>query len=323
MAGIIEKIYNRIIVSLQWRLGLKEYSLQLDRIENKIDFLLNHAFPSGSDSDIIQTHEQYPVVFISDRNYLEPTQVALSSLLRHSGASVSEVYLIFSEELSLAEKQSFSTRFPKLKIIQAEPIQTDLQLETHVTNAALLKFDLPDLLPDCQKILYLDSDLIIRHDLSDLFSVDIDNFYVAAVKDCRAIVDNVRQGYTMDSEYFNSGVMFLNLEKMRNDHISKKLREFRLANVNLHFVDQDVFNQVFREHVKLISPKFNMMFSNLKACFLPIQELADIYNLPKNTMIEAMNYPLIFHYGWPKPWKSSQTFGYEFWVEEKSFLSHQ
>ena len=48
---------------------------------------------------------------------------------------------------------------------------------------AYLKFDLPDLIPHQDKVLYLDSDVIIQKDLTDLFEINIKDYYAGAVKD--------------------------------------------------------------------------------------------------------------------------------------------
>jgi lipopolysaccharide biosynthesis glycosyltransferase len=53
----------------------------------------------------------------------------------------------------------------------------DIQNFGHVNSTACFKFDLPDLIPDQDKILYLDSDVLIQKDLSDLFTISIDDYY--------------------------------------------------------------------------------------------------------------------------------------------------
>ncbi|MCK7489743.1 MAG: hypothetical protein MZU79_05535 [Anaerotruncus sp.] len=88
----------------------------------------------------------------------------------------------------------------------------------YVTSAAYLKFDLPDLIPNQDKVLYLDGDIIIQKDLSDLFEINIKDYYAGAVKDIGLIDNDLNI-----KNYFNSGVMLLNLKLMRENNASTAL----------------------------------------------------------------------------------------------------
>ena len=65
---------------------------------------------------------------------------------------------------------------------------------------------------EVDKILYLDSDIIVRHDIANLFSNNIDDYCIAGVEDIvgKLLIDRYKLSST--TTYLNSGVMLLNLK---------------------------------------------------------------------------------------------------------------
>ena len=90
------------------------------------------------------------------------------------------------------------------------------------TPSALLKFKISEILANYDKIIYLDGDILVQKDLTELYNIDIDGYYVAAVDDTGKIYHK-KDVYAKYPNYFNSGVMLLNLKKCREDNISSKL----------------------------------------------------------------------------------------------------
>lgn len=106
---------------------------------------------------------------------------------------------------------------------------------------------LADILPsDLHKILYLDADIVVRHDLSDLWNTDLTGKALAAVSDQYA-PDGVcrRLGYPIEKGYFNSGVILFNLDYFRLHGITDKLISFiKTHPEQLGCPDQDTLNAV-------------------------------------------------------------------------------
>ena len=95
----------------------------------------------------------------------------------------------------------------------------------HVSPSALIKFELPELLPDVLgKVLYLDGDIIVQKDLTAIFNENIENVYAGVVSDTPTGAAEFRKYYNNKySSYFNAGVLLLNLKKLCEDHISELL----------------------------------------------------------------------------------------------------
>ena len=174
---------------------------------------------------------------------------------------------------SLEKLQQFS-KIKNVTITVLKPENPELSMYAkntkienfHVSKTALFKFFLPDLIKDLDKVLYLDSDILINGDLSELFNTDISDYYIAAADDMGDLKLADGRSYMAQNiglyttHYFNSGVMLLNLEKMRKDNARDALIQYKLHGNNV-FMDQDALNVVLGKKRKIIDTKYNFCFS--------------------------------------------------------------
>lgn len=101
-------------------------------------------------------------------------------------------------------------------------------------------------LPD--KVIYLDTDIMINGDISELWDTDISNYELGVVKD--------RYGrFFIRPSYFNSGMLLMNMPKIRESNLFKKIKDLCL-NKKMGFPDQTGLNKLCK--AKLYLPrKFN------------------------------------------------------------------
>lgn len=169
----------------------------------------------------------------------------------------------------------------------------------HVSLAAYLRILIPKILPDNIKTaLYLDCDLIIIGDISELLKIDLVGFSIGVVKNGIDNSDNInRLEYDKRHEYFNSGVMLMNLDYWRHKHIMEETFDYIYKYPHrLKFWDQDALNGVLFGTVKYISPKYNVQDS----FYLKIYQTNDQYNVE---IINAIKNPVILHFSSSrKPW---------------------
>jgi len=140
--------------------------------------------------------------------------------------------------------------------------QSYIDKNIHVSPSALFKFTIADMLSDVDIALYLDGDVIVNGNLDMLFRIPMDDTYIAASDDMGDSVDKDGNSFLAsririkEYRYFNSGVMLLNLRKIREDKISLKLIEYRFNGIN-YFMDQDAFNYVFCRSRKSLPYEYN------------------------------------------------------------------
>lgn len=170
-------------------------------------------------------------------------------------------------------------------------------------EVALQKLFVGEYLKNIPKVLYIDADTLIQEDLSAVYRTNIENNYVAAVKDglMYQFPEHIAALNLRNKEfYFNSGIMLLNLEKIRQDEIIKK----SVIYFNTHndvFGDQDVLNVVFAGKAVPLSYRYNcnsVFFEEKDAKFL-----SSFWNenVP-STLKDVYKNAAILHFAGHKPW---------------------
>lgn len=161
---------------------------------------------------------------------------------------------------------------------------------------------LPELLPEVARVLYLDADTIAADDLTDLWNTGLGTSYLAAVTNVfqhNHLHRPASLGLAGPEVYFNSGVLLMNLARMRQDSCSRALREYALAHRDsLEWPDQDALNVVLGPARVPLHPRWNCMNSVLD--FPSSQEV-----FGPEAVAEARRRPAIRHYEGPagnKPW---------------------
>ncbi len=312
--GEIEKLQREVA-------GLKKDKKNIeDEYRDKLDFFLSSFYTAngkrrtntGRNKPVKQDNRIVHLAFISDQNYCMPTSVALTSLkLNKNYDTVYKIHVMSSgiDEDGKARLMQLSSDDFQIDLmdVQEDPRfsgYTKGDGDLHVSTAAIIKLRIPQLLPYVGKVLYLDGDILIQDDLLDVYNTDIDGYYVAAVKDIISErnpkhLKNLNYPHTY---YFNSGMMLMNLSKMRKDNMTEKLVDYRLHGKN-HFMDQDTLNVVLGEKVKFVSPRYN--FLNKFYDWWDYMKLSVFYDeqLPSER-IEAYRNAVILHLGsHEKPWK--------------------
>lgn len=251
------------------------------------------------------------LAMITDKKYILSTVITIRSLARYSiKKNKYRIYLIADIECQQEWKNNYDIKIDNIEIKFVNVPEEVLQLNyTHayVSKAAISKFFIANILCHLNKVLYIDGDILIRNDLKALYDIDLKGYYVAAVKDMLTYFGTHISEIGVD-EYFNSGVMLLNLNEIRRDNVCNKLMEYKKHEKNPVFMDQDAFNVIMNRHVKFLSPRYNMIYE----CFRNhgTQEIALFYNVDK----EDVEKPWILHMAGPiKPWTHIESKQYDEW----------
>lgn len=122
---------------------------------------------------------------------------------------------------------------------------------------------------DVDRIIYLDADTVVNCDINELWQVNIEDYPLAAVNEYsnskerfKSVASNLyllKMNFVKFENYFNSGVLVLNLKYIRNN-FNLILNGIKFYNDNLEhiaFVDQDILNYCFSNDYLKLSPNFN------------------------------------------------------------------
>lgn len=202
-----------------------------------------------------------------------PTSVAITSLIANKHPNtIYEIYII-GDNLSIQNIHYFEKLeddFTHIHVLQStENIEEFDCSNTNsiymvATKAALLKFSIAELLTSESKAIYLDGDIIVKGDLLELFNTDISDYYAAVVRDVpQVLFDKPLIDTGSGRDYFNSGVMLLNLELLRKEQVKDTLIATKKSLTNDTLMDQNVFNIVFKDRVLQLPVKYNILYANL------------------------------------------------------------
>lgn len=226
------------------------------------------------------------IIFITDDKFALPTAVAIQSLFNNRNIQlVYHIYIVCNQV-----SESNCNKFLEMKkenfdiypvfVSETQLHQQFIKADFPVSVSATFKFFLPELFPDLKKALYIDGDVIIQSDLAKLYFTDVSDVYAGVIKDYHALTFKgdvwERLGIKL-SAYFNSGIMLLNLDKMRTENITQKLIEYRLNGIN-YYMDQDALNVVFNDNVIYIDFKYNLTLTNWRN--KSSEELSNYYEIP-------------------------------------------
>lgn len=174
-----------------------------------------------------------------------------------------------------------------------------LYIDPRYTEAASFRLLLPELLPEYDKILYLDCDIIVRQDVGKLYrETDLGENWMGVVFEApiEQQAERFRALGCDPTRYFNSGFLLMNLAQMRKDGVTEKLLEACRVPY-LEFPDQDALNQVCQGHVLPLSP----LYDSIRTFFI-LKYKPDFVRQYSEELWDAVQREGTIHYTGGKPW---------------------
>ena len=264
--------------------------------------------------------QSVPIVFLTDNTYAIPTAVAIQSLIVNwAGGLPLRIYVVVHEVCEDYRERllRFRSESVSLELIDSDLDSSSLvdyyDKGSYVSTTSMLKFCIPRLLPQDDKILYLDGDILIRKDLSPLTQIDVSDYYVAAVEDLAAVKSVKLHDLVGVVRYFNSGIMLLNAKRFREEHLEQTLFALGLEHPDYMCRDQSVFNKGFVEQVRWLSPEWNLMMYNLRHANYSMVLVNTFYGTEFENLEEMERHANIIHL----------TNKYKPWVYEDAYCSEE
>jgi lipopolysaccharide biosynthesis glycosyltransferase len=236
-----------------------------------------------------------------DEGYVPFVFVLLSSVFKHNVNSDIYVHAIAPEitpsashEITNFVEENFAKIFfYKLDKSSTQGFALPNHESSYFTLANYYRLFFADLVPnDLDKLLYLDIDTLVVGNLNELMQIDLEGFAVGAVQD---IEMHLRTDLGIDklTDYFNSGVMLIDLHQWRVQQVTE-----HACNIILEYpdkirgwVDQDALNMLFKGNWYHLDWRYNLMNG-----YIP-------HDLPRRDYNKFLTQKNIIHYnGTPKPW---------------------
>ena len=217
--------------------------------------------------------QNIPVFYAVDDNYVPFLAVSLESLVaKISEENFYEIRVLYTKltdehqkALKKYEKKNVSVEFVNLNE-KIDRIANKLYTRDYFSMTTYYRLFLPDLYPDLDKVLYLDSDTVILYDIANLYNIDLGTNLVGAIPDGSVASTKEFQDYVelvvglkAHKNYFNAGIMLMNLKELREYRFQVKFM-YLLDTVKFKVAqDQDYLNRLCKGRVTIIDNEWNTM----------------------------------------------------------------
>lgn len=266
-----------------------------------------------TNAEVKHVKGEIPIFFSTDNNYVPFLDVAIRSLIENASKNYKYHIVVLNtgldeektSKIKELEDENFTIDFADISYA-VKDIEYKLPNEQHFGLATWYRLFIQSLFPQYDKILYIDCDLVVEGDISELYNTDLEDNYVAGVVEHWILHSPVFSYYTreavgIESKYYiNAGVALMDLNKFRENQIEQKFVELiNTYNFDVIDPDQSYLNYLCKGKIKYLPFEWNRT---------PLQN------------VECEN-PKIVHYALGmKPWHDPNVFlGEYFWkYAEKS-----
>lgn len=300
LAHLAKNAYPSVADAYSWNAIGRQLGSLLDEVDqfhsmgNKKRLTMNISQPKCDG----MSQEYIEILCSTDVNFIPYCAAMIESLLSSAELASYRIHVLHDdvqgqEIARLGAFFSGSAQFNSY-LIRDEDIASIPMVDNGFPKAAYYRLFFQRYLPaDVEKILYLDGDIFVNDDLTDIWAIDITGHVLAAVP-----VEYINQKHLLDLRllgrpYFNSGVMLINVVEWKNRSIGERVLEWINAHPELAvYPDQDGLNVVLANNWVRVPSRFNVTTN-----------LLEIFNFNVNGFINARGKPSIIHFtGRLKPW---------------------
>lgn len=212
-----------------------------------------------------------PVFYACDDHFVKYTIVSITSMIENADPNrryhVHVLHAGISDEMArrLAElsNDAFTVTLEDVTEFLSE-VSRKLPVRDYFTSSTYFRMFIPDMFPEYDKAVYLDSDTIVTGDISKLYDHDMGGCYIGGVHDQVILQTPVFSDYAervlgIDRyEYFSAGILLLNCKAFREKRLFDRFVELLNTYDFVVAQDQDYLNLMCKDHVLWIDRNWNM-----------------------------------------------------------------
>ena len=214
--------------------------------------------------------QKIPICFATDDNYVPFLTVAIASLLDNSSKeNFYKIYVLTSHltEENMNSILKMATENSSIKFVQLskelDKVQDMFHLRDYYSKETYYRIFIPNLFPQYEKVLYLDCDITVLGDVTELYNTQIHGYYVGAVQEEVMQTFEVFGNYVEKADginrknYFNAGILLINCRRWRNKLIAERfvdlLNRYKFRVVQ----DEDYLNVLCKDNIKWLPLDWN------------------------------------------------------------------
>ena len=211
-----------------------------------------------------------PIFYACDDAFVKYTVVSMYSLIQNASKANKYVLHILhteiSDEMKSVVNKLADDRF-EIRFVDVTPylksISDKLPLRDYYSKTTYYRLFIAEMFPEYTKAVYIDSDTVIRGDISKVYLTDIKDAYLGACHE-QAMVQSEVYGTYVEKvvgvsryNFFNAGLMLINCEQFRLHFVLDKFIDY------LHYYnfvvtqDEDYLNLICKDHVYWLDQRWN------------------------------------------------------------------
>jgi lipopolysaccharide biosynthesis glycosyltransferase len=212
-----------------------------------------------------------PIFFSTDDNYVPFLDVTIRSLITNASRDYKYHIVVLNtglnkektDKILKMQDDNFQIEFADISYA-IKDIEHKLPNEQHFGLATWYRLFIQSLFPQYEKILYLDCDIVLLGDVSELYNTDLEGNYIAGVVENWILHSPIFSYYTKEAvgieskEYINAGILVMDLNKFRENNIEERFVELiNKYNFNVIDPDQSYINYLCHGHIKYLPFEWN------------------------------------------------------------------
>lgn len=261
-----------------------------------------------------------PIVFAFDNGWIMPAAVCVYSLLANAKDTTEyDVYFLYPKK-SPIEKEYLTKVFEAFPRHKAKFIGIGDEFDNAfqirgINTLTYYRLLIPELIPEYDKVIYSDVDVIFQDDLADIYNkTDLAGKYLGVVNSL-AHLDNDRKSYyegklSLDpTKIFYAGNIIINSKAIREAGLNEVFMS--MIETKYRFQDMDILNITCQDKVEYLSPSFCVTTYFCEYANKRCGELKQLWS--EKEIDEAVSKGII-HYNGQKPWKGL-CYNFDIWWE--------
>ena len=223
---------------------------------------------------------QVHVFFACDDNFVKFTYVTLTSIMENASKDYFYNFYILNTDIKDNMKEASKNVIKKYQNCKVEFVDVTsyitemadrLPVRDYYSNATYYRLFIAEMYPNLDKAIYIDSDTIVKGDISKLYNVDLENNLVAACHEQAMVQNDVFGNYVninlgLDRyNYFNAGVLVINCKLFRDECVLDQFSDIITLYECKVTQDEDYLNIICKDRIKWVSDSWNTeIYGNIK-----------------------------------------------------------
>jgi len=197
------------------------------------------------------------ILFTMNSTYISPLIVTLKSLFDNCSGSIN-IYIMHSdiEKNKICQLSQFVSKYGHnlYPLAIKKNLFSDAPVNSYYTKEMYYRLIAHMFLPEeVDKILYLDPDILVLNPIEQLYEIELNNFLFGAAAHTKPVIGYINKIRlkTESATYFNSGVLLINVDKLRTEKsdISQLNNYIKNHSSELILPDQDVLNGLYGDRI--------------------------------------------------------------------------